>query len=173
MKTRRLALCAMLCALGDTLLWIGAVLDLFDLTLACAASLISTFAIIELRGTAPWLIYAVTGILALVVLPTKFVALEYLLFSGVYPMIKHGLERKLRHPVLCWAVKVVYAGALITLLLLLSRLFLPDAQPVWMIAVSALVAMTAFVLYDLVLTRLTVLYFRTLRDRLRIERLLK
>ncbi len=173
MNTRRLALCAVLCALGDAFLWVGSVLDLFDLTLACAASLISMFAVIELRGSAPWMIYAVTGILALIIVPVKLTALEYLLFSGCYPMLKYWLERRLHSRALCWAVKVGYAGVIMTALLLLSRLFVPDAEPIWLIAASVAVGMTAFVLYDILLTRLTVLYFRSLRDRLRIERLLK
>ena len=49
MKTKKLALCAMLSALGCTLLLVGSFLDLFDLTFACAASFIVVFAVIELK----------------------------------------------------------------------------------------------------------------------------
>ena len=83
MKTKKLALCSMLSALGCALLLIGCVSDIFDLTFSCAASLIIVFAVIELKGPYPLLIYLVTGLVSLLILPVKFLAIIYLLFSGI------------------------------------------------------------------------------------------
>lgn len=69
MKTKKLALCSMLSALGCALLLIGCVSDIFDLTFSCAASLIIVFAVIELKGPYPLLIYLVTGLVSLLILP--------------------------------------------------------------------------------------------------------
>lgn len=172
MKTRRLALCAVLSALGTAFLWMGSALDFLDLTFACAASLICVFAVIELRGSAPWLIYGVTAVLSLIVVPVKFTALEYIAFTGIYPIIKYHLERKVRQRVLLWFMKLVYAGVMLSLLLLAARLLLASAT-LPLLALTALLGMAAFVLYDIALTLFISLYFHKWRDKLRIERLLK
>ena len=87
-KTRRLALCAMLSALGVVILYLGSLIEILDLSLAALAPIFVIYVAIELGGYWPWLVYLVTGLLALILLPQKFAAVVYLLFTGVFPMIK-------------------------------------------------------------------------------------
>lgn len=103
-KTRLIAASAMLSALGVVLIAAATLLDVLDLTMAALASLLTVFAVIEIGQFYPWLIFAVTSILSLVLLPRNSGAYCYLLFFGYYPIIKSVFERKLPKP-LAWLCK--------------------------------------------------------------------
>lgn len=173
MKTKKLALCAMLSALGCTLLLVGSFLDLFDLTFACAASFIVVFAVIELKKPYPLFIYFVTGTISFFILPIKFSALVYLLFSGVYPMIKSTLETRFHNLFLLWCVKLLYFNAVLTAIMVIAKyILLPteeDIMPIFLYIMGNL----TFILFDYALTKLISLYLCKLRAKLRIGRLLK
>ena len=163
----------MLSALGCALLLIGCVSDIFDLTFSCAASLIIVFAVIELKGPYPLLIYLVTGLVSLLILPVKFLAIIYLLFSGIYPVIKSKLEEKVKITWLLWLCKLVYFNAVLTIVILAARYFLLLEQGE--IVVLSLYGMgnATFVLFDILLSKLITLYIRRFRAKLKIRRFLK
>ena len=93
-STRKLTTCALLAALGVVLLYLGSLVEVLDVSMAVIVSLFCIFAVIEYGGSAPWLIYAVTGVLSLILLPIKTPALLYLLFFGYYPILKEKLEKR-------------------------------------------------------------------------------
>ena len=95
-NTKRLTVCAMLAALGVVLLWIGSILEVAEISMAVIASLLCVVAVIEYGGVAPWLVFAATGALGLILLPNKGIAVTYLLFFGYYPIIKEKIERRTR-----------------------------------------------------------------------------
>ncbi|MCI8332806.1 MAG: hypothetical protein HFE78_08285 [Clostridiales bacterium] len=173
MKTKKLALCAMLSALGCTLLLVGSFSDLFDLTFACSVSFIVVFTVIELKRPYPLLVYFVTGTISIFILPVKFAALVYLLFSGIYPIIKGALETRLHNMFLLWFVKLLYFNAVLTAIIVIAKyILLPteqDLMPVFLYVMGNL----TFVLFDYALTKLISLYLFKLRAKLRIGRLLK
>ncbi|MBO5842495.1 MAG: hypothetical protein J6R46_05805, partial [Clostridia bacterium] len=55
-----------------------------DLSMAALASLITVWAAEELDGSYPWLIWLVTSLLSLLLMPFNTAAWEYLLFAGLY-----------------------------------------------------------------------------------------
>lgn len=169
-----MALCAVLCALGVTLLCLGSALDFLDLTVACAASLVSVFAVLELGGKAPYMIYAVTGVLALILVPVKFTAVEYIAFAGVYPIVKYHIERRTRRAWTAWCFKLIYCALMLAVLFLAAKLLLiGEAYTLPLLILTAVLGVAAFILYDIVLTRFISIYIHKLRDRLRVERLLR
>jgi predicted membrane protein len=92
-RTRKLAVAAMLCALGVVLLYVGSVIEVLDLTMVGISSVLVFFAVLEMGNPFPFLIYFVTAILSMLLLPSKFAAVFYLLFGGIYPILKAKLER--------------------------------------------------------------------------------
>ena len=164
----------MLSALSVTVLYIGSMLDFLDLTVACFASCICAFAVIEFGGGAPWFIYLVTGVLSAIIVPYKITAAEYILFAGIYPILKFLMERRIRNSVLLWTVKGLYAAVVLVLFYFVSKLFVTaEVYTPIMLAVTAGLALAAFVLFDIALTRLITYYFYKLRKRLRVEKYLK
>ena len=171
-KTRKLALSAMLCALGVVILYLGALIEVLDLSLAAVASLIVVFAVIELGSPWQWLIYGVTGLLACLLLPQKFGAAVYVLFTGCFPIVKRWAEKTFPRT-LAFVFKLGFFN-----LSLLAAYGLTRALGIPVVLNTAIYLSVGFLeltylLYDLVLTRLITLYVYRFREKLKIHRLLK
>ena len=166
--TLRLTLSAVAVALGVILLWLGAMVQVLDLSMAVIVSLLAVFGVIELKSYYPYLIYAATSILSLLLLPVKTTALIYVLFAGYYPILKAVLEGHLpRLP--CWIVKIaVFCAGAAGILLISEKVLLLDLSWIWAHWYLLLVLIPIFVLYDVVLTRLITSYLNRWRARLRI-----
>lgn len=169
-KTRRLAVSAMLSALGVVLLYFGALIEVVDISMAVIASLLCVFAVIEYSGVYPWLIFAATGILSILLLPNKTPAAMYIAFFGFYPIIKEKLERLPK--VICWVLKeIIFNASLAVMIVLAIFVFTIGGVEVGLgyIVAFALLCEVAFVLYDIALTRLISFYFFKLRSRFRFK----
>lgn len=170
-KTRNLTVAALLAALGVVLLGVGALVEVLDLSMAAIASLLVVFAVIELGGMYPYLIYGVTSLLSLLLLPAKTPALIYALFAGYYPIVKAALEKRLPRG-LSLLVKLLVFGAVLAVSAFLAlHVFLPegDAVGIWQYWLL-LLAIPVFLLYDFALTRLITFYFLRLWERFRFLR---
>lgn len=168
--TRKLAAAALLAALGTALLAVGALVDVLDLSMAAIASLTVVFAVIELRGPYPYLVYAVTALLALLVLPAKTPGIIYALFAGYYPVVKAVFERHFPRPV-AWLFKILLFNAALALsVFLVVRFFLaPGSVERWHYWLL-LIGTPIFILYDYALTKLITAYLLRWRGRLRLFR---
>ncbi len=174
MNAKRISVCAMLSALSVTALYVGSMLDFLDLTVACFASCLCAFAVIELGGGAPWFIYLVTSVLSAILVPHKITAAEYILFAGIYPILKFVMERRIKNDFLLWAAKLVYMAVVLVLFYFASKLFVTgEVYTPLVLGVTAALGIAAFVLFDIALTRLISYYFYKLRKRLRVEKYLK
>ena len=168
--TRRMAAAALLAALGTVLLGVGALVEVLDLSMAAIASLTIVFAVIELRGPYPYLVYAVTAVLSLLLLPLKTPALIYALFAGYYPIVKAVFERRFPRPV-AWLFKILLFNAALAFTVFLTvRFFMaPGTVQRWHYWLL-LIGTPVFVLYDFALTRLITVYLLRWRGRLRFFR---
>ncbi|MBO5884146.1 MAG: hypothetical protein J6Q78_07045 [Clostridia bacterium] len=167
--TRQLAVCAMLSALGVVLLYMGALIEVIDISMAVIASLLCVFAVIEYGGSAPWLVFAVTGVLSLLLSP-RTPSMMYVVFFGYYPILKEKLEAKGKK--ISWIFKeVIFNVALVIMLVLLKTLFMTTADiPIELVVIAVVLAELVFVLYDFALTRLISLYIFKIRSRLKIKK---
>lgn len=166
--TRRLAVSAVLAALGVVLLLLGSFVQVLDLSMAAIASLLAVFAVIEIGGKYPMLIYAVTSVLSLLLLPVKTAALIYFVFAGYYPILKAVLEGRLPKPA-AWLLKIViFCVAVAVGLLAAEKLFLMDLSWIFANWWFLICLLPVFVLYDIALTRLISAYLGKWRARLRV-----
>ena len=171
-QIKYLTVSAMLCALGVVILGLGSLIEVLDLTVSVIASLLTVYAVIEIGGVYPWLIWIVTSVIALLLLPLKTPVLFYALLTGYYPIIKQKIERRMaRLP--AWALKMGVLAVSLGIIWGFMRLFLPDlleSSGGWiMIATTVGLAVLSFVLYDICLTKLITLYFVRLQKRFRIK----
>ncbi len=159
----------MLSALGVVLLLLGSFVEVMDIAMAALASLLCIFAVVEYGGAAPWLVYAVTGILSLILLPNKTPAAMYVVFLGYYPIIKEKLEM-LKKPI-SWLLKeLIFNASLVALLLIVKFLLMPTvSDPWWLYAAVVVLAEAVFILYDIALTRLITFYLIKLRHRFKFK----
>ncbi len=172
-NSKKISFCALFSALGVVIMYIGAVLEVLDISMACIASMICIMAVMEIGGAYPWLIYAVTGALSALLLPQKFAALIYIFFAGYYPMLKCGIER-LNSRIAEWVIKILVFNVSMGLMVMLSLLVLSPGgmtRP-YIIALFAIGNVT-FVAYDIALSMLVRLYLFKYRKLFKIEKLLK
>lgn len=167
-QTKRIAISAILSALGVLMLYLGSVIEVLDLTMAALASFLVILAVIEMDSRSPWLIYAVTGVLAVLILPNKFIALFYLLFAGIYPILKERFERL--HPVVSWILKfsTFNTALLLVIFVTANLLHLPDNALAFTIPVFA-AGNGVFLMYDIAMTQIITLYLVKLRNLLRMK----
>ncbi len=179
-KTKKLTLSAVLSAMGVVLLIIGAFIEVLDLSMAAFASFFCIFSVIEMGKGYPWMIYSITGVLAIVLMPQGLGGWFYLLFFGYYPIVKEKVE-KLFKP-LAWGLKLLIFNAAITVYILILyflffgeyELFLNEFSSLLAgkvtnaVIISVFYAMFnfVFVIYDIALTRLITLYLTKLRKKL-------
>ena len=162
--SRRVAAGGVLAAGSLALLWLACVAPSGRLGLAAVAGLFPVASVLTAGKAAGYLCWAASGILGLILMPDKGIALIYLVFFGLYPVVKGQIE-SLRRQALEWLLKLACFNGVLTLLLLAFRpLFLP-ALPQWLsegFVPLYLVGNVVFVIYDIGLSRLIGLLYHRL-----------
>lgn len=184
-QSRRIATCAVLCALAVVLIFFGTVIEVLDLTAAALASLL-LLPILLCYGTRYALLsYAVTSVLGVVLMPQSLAAWLFAGLVGYYPVIKQRLDKLPR--VLGWLIKLVLIAAVMMVYLLIFHFLILGGEgsfwdsflagfgevggsPVLAWAVIGLSVFT-YVIFDILLDRLLILY--RLKWQKRIEKWMK
>ena len=165
--------CALLCALAVVFLGAGALIEVFDLTAAAAASLILLPVLLCYGGRYALISYAVTAVLGVILMPQSLSAWMYAGLVGYYPAVKQRLDRLPR--VLRWIVKLLLLTAVMLLYLAVFHFILmggegslvdsflagfgeADGGTVMAGAVVGLSVFT-FVLFDILIDRIRILYY--------------
>jgi len=174
-RTKTIAFSAVFSALGVTLLGLGSLIEVFDLTASAAASLIIVLCMIEMNTTSAFTVYAVTAVLSLIILPNKFPAVVYLVFAGLYPIVKYYIE-KIRFKLFEYALKLAFVNISVLIVLAAAKFLLgipiPDSFEITKkivfskeVYIAALFALSnfAFILFDIALTGLITLYLKKYR----------
>ncbi len=154
-KAFRVALCGICAAGACALLWIAAVLPSGRLGFCAAAGLFPAAAVLQGGPAAGYLTWAVSALAGLLLVPDKGLALLYLAFLGVYPVVKWNIESLRRLP-LEWLIKLVFFNGVLTLFWFALRSVLAPLLPKFLAGTLAVYVAgnLVFVLYDIGLTGL-------------------
>ena len=156
--TFKLTLGAMMCALSVVILYLGSTIEVLDLSMAAIASLLCIVTVIEVGGPYPWVVFSVTAVLSLLLLPQKTPALFYTAFLGYYPLIKEKLEALKKG--ISYALKlIIFNVALAVSAILFFYLFAPEILLKTPFIIAGVILLNAvFIIYDIALTRLITFY---------------
>lgn len=170
-QTKYLTVSAMFSALGVVFLMLGSLIEVLDISVAVLASLLTVYAVIEMGRAYPWLIWLVTSVLSLLLLPQKTPALFYTFFAGFYPILKEKLERL--KPLASYFLKLIVFHLCLGAMVAVMFLFIPDALEIngmkWLPVALYLGSLACFVLYDFALTKIITYYLIRLRKRFGIK----
>ena len=159
-RSRSVAAAGVLAAGSLAVLWLACVAPSGRLGLTAAAGLFPVAGVLAAGRAAGYLCWAAGGILGLILLPDKGVALMYLAFLGLYPVVKSRIE-SLRRLGVEWVLKLAFFNVMLTLFWYVFRsLFLPQ-PPQWLGDNSLLLygaGNLVFVAYDVGLSRLIALF---------------
>lgn len=173
---KRIVISGVLVALSVIILYIGSIFQTLDLTMSAISSLMVVVIVIEMGYKYAWMTYAATSVLSLVLLPPPLViAVFYACFMGFYPIVKSYIER-INKAVVRWIIKLAVGNAALILIFLLISLILPaefEGVASILIAATYALALLAFIMYDVALTKLISLYFARVRDRIKIYKFLR
>ena len=183
--TRRVATCGVFCALAVVMLGLGAVIEVLDVTASAAAALILLPILLCYGKKYAWLSYAVTATLGVLLMPQSLAVWMYAGLTGFYPMVKMKLDRLPR--ILGWPIKLALLTAVLMLYLAVFYFIMLGGEgsfadaflhgfgeenepPILAYAVVGLSVFT-FILYDLLIDRLLVLYY--IKWKKRVEKWLR
>lgn len=166
----KISVCGVLAALSFVLLSIGSLIEALDFSVVLIASFPILFCVVEMGSKYALLTWATTALVSFLLLPgSRFPALVYLLFGGIYPVLK-PLFDKIKKP-LRILPKLGFMAVDFTVIYLLSAWMFPsneEFETVFFIA-FALLTLITFLVYDLLLEKITVMYFWKWRKMLRIK----
>ena len=168
-KTKKLTVSSMMVATGVVILYFASLFSALDLSISMLASLIILIVQTELGIRYSLSVYAATSLISLLILPQKYIALMYLFFCGIYPLLRVLFERLPRAFALI--AKLLYFGVTLTLVLVFARLlFSAEVYTGYMLLIFYAVSFTAFILFDILLKRISLLYHFSLRKRLGLDK---
>ncbi len=173
--TKKLTISSAAVALSVVLLMLSSFLGLMELSIGAIVSLISVIIFIEVGGAYPYLVWAVSSTISLLLLPSKTIGVCYFLVFGIYPMLKACFE-KLRVRALHYVVKLVYITAVLVSFIALCELVLGvpffediggySPNVVTLIKGGTIILIyVAFFAYDMFLSVMARLYFLKWRDK--------
>lgn len=140
-----------------------AVIPFLTYALPAAAGMLIVFMVIETDKKWAFGVYAAVAILGFLLVPDKEVAVMYLAFFGYYPILKAALEAKL-HTVAAWVFKIMtFLATMVLSYFLMIKLMgvtIDEIDEFGMAAIPMLLGLgtLAFVLYDIALSKLVLLY---------------
>lgn len=140
-----------------------AVVPFLTYALPAVAGAVMLFAVIEIDKKWAFGIYAAVAILGMFLVPDKEVAVMYLAFFGYYPILKALIESKCGR-ILEWVLKILSFLTTITASYFLMIKFMGitidefDTWGIWAAPILLAMGTFAFVIYDLALTRVVILY---------------
>ncbi len=164
--TKKLALGGVMAALAVALLYLFG-MTAFDLSVLVLCSLMTMLVMVECGTKVTWVYAAVTSVLALLLLPSKLYALEYVMFAALYPIFKMYFERM--RAMFAWILKISCLDSMLMICLILVRTVFTTADFFPFSLPTIVVGTLFFVLYDIVMTMCISVYMIKLRKIFKIK----
>ncbi len=155
-RTGRMALGGILTAGSLAILWLACMVPSGQIGVTAVAGLFPVVMVLQVGRSGALLCWAATSLLALLLLPSKSIALLYLCFMGIYPILKSLLEMKVGS-VAEWLGKLVFFNVVLFLLWRMAGALLLAQLPDWMTSKTLLLhgaGSVVFLVYDVALSRL-------------------
>ena len=158
----------MLASLGVVILYVGSLVELLDISVACIASFIILFCVAELGYASSFAVYAIISVLSFIILPNKWVAAYFTFFFGLMPITKKIYEKTGK--IISWILKLLTFNAeLVAFYFIFSALdFFEETEFIGIMLIAALIMLNiVFVLVDILYGRFRAIYDVRFRHRIR------
>lgn len=158
-KTYNIVLGGIITALSVVIMLLGVLIPIADLVFAALAGILLICTVIELGEKWSLIIYIAVSALSILLLPEKSIAVYYIMFLGQYTITKSFIER-INNKTIKWIVKFVvfnicaFIAAVIVIFVLSGSEIL---SLLWYLVYVVILNVT-FVIYDLALDKLILLY---------------
>lgn len=164
----------MLTALCCVILSLGTVFETLDLSFAAITALIIWIALLEFGKKTAWSVFFATAVLSLLVIPSKFPAIFFTCITGWYPMVKLSLSKKIKKKTVLWVCKLLVFNfaafiSLVVIYFLGSFLGIEAGEETTRIylTITMITADFAFIITDILMDKLVIVYIYKVRDKLK------
>ncbi len=166
-KTRKIALTGILSALIVIVLFLESIAPTGRLGFYVLAGFILSVVMLEAGVKWAWAAYVVTCAAGLLLIPEKLNVLPYVLFFGIYTILKFHIE-SLRKPWLEILLKLIAFNLFLWPAWSIAKVFLPlSLTQGTMIIVTGIVFQVVFVIYDILFTAWIRFYFEKIAPKVR------
>ena len=171
-ESKKIALCGILTAASAVVMFLGGLFPFATFTAPAVAGMFLLPLMVEYGAKAGLSGYAAVSLLVFFLVPSKEISLIFIFFFGYYPVIKMLIERK-GSKIIKYAIKfVVFNVSVISMYSVMIMVF-PISQVVEDFAEGGtiyavlliLMGNVAFVIYDIAVSRIIMMYKYVLRPR--------
>lgn len=170
--SKKVALGGICAALSLVIMFAGGFLPLSTFSAPILASLLLVPLTVELDGKTTLLCYAAVAILSLLIVPDREVVLLFLLLTGYYPVLQpHFLKVSFKPLRTILKLVLFNVSIVLTYIILLFLLVSPAIQQefaenaLWFWILSLFVANVLFVLYDILIDKVRIIYIHQIRKK--------
>lgn len=163
-KSRRIAICGMLCAVATLLMFLGGAIPYGTYAVPVISGAVFIPVLKEYGPKQMLLLWLAVSFLSLILVPDKEMALMFALLLGWYPALKPVLDKLPR--TLRWVLKLAIfniAIALIYALLIFVLNILQEGEGIVMTSIIVVLGNITFLIYDRALIVLEQLYIKKYR----------
>lgn len=153
-----MALSAIFTALCTSLIIVGGLLDIFDLTVCALCSFIIAAAICEIGGKYPTLIFFASAVLSFIFMPMSSAAFYYAGFFGYYPILRKIIIKRVKKPFSKILSILIFNGSMALILFLFTKLFISENDTALVYVSILIVGNIFFVCYDFLLDKFDIIY---------------
>lgn len=151
-KTSYLAKGGLFTAIGFVFIYLSTIMPVNKAYLLAIASCIIPLSLITTNVKNAIVVYMATSLLAVLVCGTRITVVLYIIFFGLYGLVKYYIER-LRKLYIEFILKLLFFNVDLAILFLIYKLFFPGllkiAMPLYIIIAAAQVG---FLVFDYILT---------------------
>jgi hypothetical protein len=168
LDTKKIALNGILGALAVICLLLATVLPTNRLSFYALSSFFIAVSIIESGVRAGWIFYLASSLLALIIVPEKLGIIPYVIFFGLYGLVKYYIE-KLDKIIIEYILKFVYfnisAGIAVLTISSLFGIEMSVKLPWWLLIIALEIV---FLIYDFVYTLFINYYREKLKPKMKL-----
>lgn len=162
-KTKRTAVSALLCALAAVIMHAGSFFGKIDIATAVAASLCVAVGLAEFGYKNAICIYLVTGIISVLLLPSKTPAVLFTVFFGYYPILKMYLDYNFSR-IKAYVLKIAVLNFSVVLLVIVTVAFFAKLS-FWIIAILFILSNLVFPLFDMAVSSTMEIYYQKVKKK--------
>ncbi|MCX8130059.1 MAG: hypothetical protein N3I35_08175 [Clostridia bacterium] len=166
--SKKLALTGIMTALAVIILFLATIMPTNRISLYALSSFFIAIVIIEFGVKTGWIFYFSSGILAFIIIQFKIRLIPYVIFFGIYGLIKYYIE-KINNYFVEIILKILYFNiSLAVSFYLVKEIFLEGLEikfPWW---IAVVILEVVFIVYDYVYTLFIQYYRQKLKKILKI-----
>lgn len=173
MKTTfKIALGGVMAAFCIVLMFLTAIVPVGSFALPCIAGIILLMVSYEVGLRWALLTYAAVSVLSILFVADKEAALLFTMFLGYYPIFKEFLDKKIKNRILSWICKfAVFNVCAVSGFFIGIYVFgIPkegfEINGIYLPWLFLLIGEAAFIIYEICLSRIKVIYLTGFRERL-------